>query len=93
MPSIEKHVQKSLERTGKEYKEVHQWIDDPIKKYERHDFTKVLENAKMFEEKYGKEAAQEYVFHLSDDLKGRFGHLVEDVEKTIADNLKYFGSI
>jgi hypothetical protein len=45
----------------------------------------------MFEKKYGEEGAQEYVQHLQDDIKGRFGHLLEDVEKLIADNLKCFG--
>ena len=27
MPSIEKHIELSLERTGKEYKEIHEWMD------------------------------------------------------------------
>lgn len=91
MPSIEKHTQKSMERTGKDYLEIHEWIDEPGKKAERHDIGRVLEFAKMFEEKYGGEGAREYVQHLQDDLEGRFGHLLEDVEKMIADNLKYFG--
>jgi len=91
MPPIEKHTQKSIERTGKNYLEIHEWIDDPEKKAERHDIGRVLEIAKMFEEKYGKEGAREYVQHLQDDLKARFGHLLEDVEKMVADNLKYFG--
>jgi hypothetical protein len=91
MPSIEKHTQKSHEKTGKYYQEIHEWIDDPDHKVERHDIGRVLEFAKMFEEKYGEEGAKEYVQHLQDDLKGRFGHLLEDVEKLIDDNLKYFG--
>lgn len=91
MPPIEKHTQKSIERTGKDYRDVHEWIDDPEKKAERHDIGRVLEFAKMFEEKYGEEGAREYVQHLQDDLKSRFGHLLEDMEKMIADNLKYFG--
>lgn len=91
MPPIEKHTQKSIERTGKDYLEVHKWIDDPEKKEERHDIGRVLEFAKMFEEKYGEEGAREYVQHLQDDLKARFGHLLEDVEKIVANNLKYFG--
>ena len=46
----------------------------------------------MFEEKYGEEGATESnVQHLQDDLTSRFGHLLEDVEKLVADNLKYFG--
>ena len=92
MPPIEKHIQTSLARTGKEYREIHEWLDDPEKKNERHDITKVLKLAKTFEEKYGEEAAQEYVYHLSDDLKGKFGHVIEDIEKIVADTLSYFGA-
>jgi hypothetical protein len=92
MPSIEKHIQTSLERTGKEYREIHEWIDNPEKKNERHDSTKVLEVGKMFAEKYGNEAAQEYVQHLNDDLKGKFGHVMEDIEKLVTDTLSYFGA-
>ena len=91
MPSIEKHVEISIARTGKPYREVHEWIDNPETKAERHDLTKVLEVSKMFEEKYGPEAAREYVQHLADDLNGKFGHLVEDVEKMVNNYLDYFG--
>jgi len=92
MPPIKKHAAASLARTGKEYLEVHEWIDDAEKKNERHDFTRVLEFAKMFTEKYGEEAAQEYVYHLSDDLKGKFGHVTEDTETAVKSALTYFGS-
>lgn len=91
MPPIEKHIQTSIERTGKDYRDIHEWIDHPEKKPQRHDLGRVLELAKMFEEKYGEEGAREYVQHLQDDLTSRFGHLLEDVEKLVADNLKYFG--
>lgn len=91
MPSIDKHVQTSIERTGKEYREIHEWIDDPEKKVERHDITRTLELGKMFEEKYGEEAAREYLQHLHDDLRARFGHLMEDVQKLVTDTLSYFG--
>lgn len=92
MPSIEKHVETSLKRTGKEYLEVHQWIDDPATKNERHDINAIPDNFQMFKEKYGEEAAREYVQHLSDDVKGRFGHLLEDFAKEMAAAIKYFGS-
>jgi hypothetical protein len=45
----------------------------------------------MFEEKYGEEAAREYVQHLADDLNGKFNHLVEDVQ-ALMDQLAYFGA-
>ncbi len=92
MPSIETHVKKSLEITGKEYRDIHEWIDDPEHKNERHDIIRILEFGKMFEEKYGREGAQEYIQHIHDDLNSRFEHLIEDVEKMVKENLSYFGA-
>ena len=92
MPSIEKHIEISKQRTNKSYREVHQWIDDPPHKNERHDITRVLEFSRMFEEKYGEEAAREYVQHLADDLNGKFNHLVEDVQVLVDKTLTYFGA-
>ncbi len=92
MPPVHKHLEISAQRTGNPYKEVHEWIDHPDFKDERHDITRVLEFARMFTEKYGEEAAQEYVQHLADDLQGKFGHLVEDVQTMIDKNLVYFGA-
>ncbi len=56
------------------------WVVLNTDKDERHDITKVLELARMFEEKYGPEAASEYVQHLADDINGKLGHRVEDVQ-------------
>jgi len=92
MPSVPKHIEISKERTGKSYQEIHEWIDDPEHKEERHDITKIPDNFLMFKERYGEEAAREYVQHLSDDLSGKFGHVVEDVETAIKNALAYFGS-
>ncbi len=92
MPPIERHVQISKERTGKEYREIHEWLDgDAEKKAERHDITKMYEYAKMFEQKYGLEGADEYIQHIHDDLKGKFGHLLEDLAKALTETLNYFG--
>jgi len=91
MPDLSEHIAASLARTGKEYREVHEWIDNKDSKYERHDFGKVLVNADMFTEKYGREAAQEYVYHLVDDLKRRFGKQLAAHQEAMADCLKYFG--
>jgi hypothetical protein len=92
MPIIEKHIQTSLKRTGKPYREIHEWIDDPQLKNERHDITRVLEVSQMFSEKYGEEASQEYVQHLADDLNGKFNHLVKDVQVLVDKTLAYFGA-
>ena len=92
MPDLAIHMQSSVKRTGKEYREVHEWIDNPPTKYERHDFSKVLENAKMFTEQYGEEAAQEYVLHLVEDMHCRFNKVLGENQKLTADCLKYFGA-
>ena len=92
MPSIEIHAETSMQRTSKPHLEVHEWMDDPEHKVERHDITRVLEFSRMFEEKYGEEAAQEYVQHLADDVNGRFNHLVEDVQALVDNTLVYFGA-
>jgi hypothetical protein len=92
MPPVPGHTKSSLERTGKEYKEVHEWLDmDPEKKAERHDITKIYEYGKMIEEKYGLEGRNEYIRHLHDDVKAKFTHLQHDFEKQINDTLAYFG--
>ncbi len=91
MPPVQGHTKSSMERTGKEYKEVHEWLDDPEKKAERHDLTKIHEYSLMFEQKYGAEAREEYVRHLQDDMKAKFTHLQHDFEKQIKDTLAYFG--
>jgi hypothetical protein len=93
MPSIEKHIEVSTQRTGKSYREVHEWIDDPQYKNERHDITRVLEFSRMFEEKFGPEATREYIQHLADDLNGKFNHLVEDVQVLVDKTLAYFGAL
>ena len=68
MPNIDKHVMTSVENTGKEYREVHEWLDsDPDRKADRHDTTKVHEHGKTVEELYGKEGRAEYIRHLHDD--------------------------
>jgi len=92
MPKVEKHLEISKQRTGSPYREVHEWIDHPDFKNERHDITRVLEFAKMFTEKYGEAAAQEYVQHLADDIKSKFGNLIEDIQSHVDKALIYFGA-
>ncbi len=92
MPPVAGHTKSSIERTGKDYKEVHEWLDmDLDAKTDRHDITKIYEYGKIIEEKYGKEGLQEYIHHLHDDMKAKFNHMRHDFEKQIADTLAYFG--
>jgi len=92
MPSIEKHVEISRQRTGRDYLELHEWIDkDPTTKIERHDITRIPEYGKMMLEKYGPQGLEEYLRHIHDDFTARFGHVKEDVERAIDETLAYFG--
>ena len=91
MPKIDAHIARSVERTGKEYREVHEWIDHPEHKVERHDIGRVLEFARIITEAYGAEAAEEYVRHLQDDVQCRFNGMVQDLQTRLADALGYFG--
>ena len=90
MPSIEKHVKISIIRTNKSYREIHEWIDGPEHKDDRHDITKIPETYKIFKEKYGEDANREYVQHTADDLNGKFNHLIEDVHVLVDNTLAYF---
>ncbi len=92
MPSIEKHAETSRNRTGRDYLDLHEWIDkDPSTKVERHNITKIHEYGQMMLDKYGSEGLQEYLQHIHDDLLARFGHVKEDLEKSVQDTLAYFG--
>ncbi|MBI5971408.1 MAG: hypothetical protein HY884_09680 [Deltaproteobacteria bacterium] len=92
MPPVNDHLKISMERTGKEYREVHEWLDaDPAKKAQRHDITKIHEYGQMIEEKYGTEAREEYIRHIHDDVKAKFNHIQHDIEKAVTGALLYFG--
>jgi len=86
MPPIEWHKKQSLERTGKDHREVHEWLDrDPARTAERHDVTKMHDNGKRVEEAFGEEALQEYIQHLDDDLKAKLTPVRQDLEKAVAE--------
>jgi len=93
MPPIEKHVAISRQRTGKEYRELHTWIDDadPKTKAERHDITRIFVFGKRIEKHHGQEGLNEYLQHIHDDVAAKFEHLQHDVEKMTGDILVYFG--
>ena len=87
MPKIEIHLKESLERTGKEYKELHEWIDDPSKKPEHHDITKMLQHAKTIEKKWEDEGVQEFINHIQADINAQVSRIQEDIKNVFG----YFG--
>lgn len=91
MPPVTFHCQSSMKRTGREWKEVHEWIDDPDHKNERHDFTRILDFAPMIREKWGEEGVKEYIEHLREDMDKKFAKLAHEYEEKLADAYAYFG--
>lgn len=81
MPPLDAHLKNSKQRTGKEYEELHHWIDDDkTKSTEIHDISKIPENIRYVREKWGEEGVKEFVLHIK-----------EDMEHRIKENLQYFG--
>ncbi len=92
MPTIEEHVKRSEARTGKGYEEVHEWIDDKDQTVMagKHDMKRLLETAKSVESAWGREAADEYILHVCDDIKNVL--LLKDLlTPQISEALALFG--
>lgn len=86
MPSLEEHVRRSRERTGKDYREVHEFLDGNGLSYAtriwRHiegHTKKGIANAKL---RFGEDGAREYLQHLNEDCKQNF--LLKGVERLLA---------
>ena len=76
MPKIPKHMKLSESRTGKTYRELHEWMDPWINKPElrelgrvRHDITKIPEHIPYVKEKWGEEGVKEFLFHIKEDFE------------------------
>ncbi len=91
MPPTAKHYATSTQRTGKDYAELHNWIDDAEKKYERHDFRKIWAYGPEIAAKFGEEGVQEYIEHLREDMENKISKLVPEHKETLKDAFIYFG--
>ncbi len=61
------------------------------KEAERHDITRIHGYGKAIEERFGKEAQDEYMKHIRGDVKAKFEHIQHELEKAVVDTLAYFG--
>lgn len=91
MPPTPKHLQTSLSRTGKDYAELHAWIDDPVLKAERHDFTKIWDFGPEIKAKYGEEGLREYIEHLREDIDVKLMKIWGKDAPTRDEALDYYG--
>lgn len=71
MPSVEKHLELSKERTGKTFKELHEWMDprsadDRLIK-ERHDIVNIPQHIPYVRQTWGEEGVKEFLYHIKDD--------------------------
>lgn len=69
MPSLEKHIQLSLKKSGKKHQKLHTWLDGGaipfIKRIRRH--IRIRATYRKIQRNFGKGAAKEYFLHLRDD--------------------------
>jgi len=106
MPSLNVHCAVSRERTGFNFKELHQWIDEPYRKYginhriKRHSYNK--EEAKIIREfwddklgmGWGDKAVVEWLFHISlDNLDTAFKKAKKVYRKDNVYNFFKFGML
>lgn len=68
MPPVKVHYDSSKGRKGREFKELHNWIDGPEKPL-KHDLSRLKENLEYAGDKFGVAGADEYLIHLLEDLE------------------------
>ena len=73
MPKINEHFKLSLKRTGRDYKELHEWVEgfhsSKKEKEDRHDILKIPQFLPFVEDKFSKEGVQEYLYHIKEDYE------------------------
>lgn len=71
MPPTNEHVKLSLKRTGKDYKELHEWMNEEYARGERskHDILNIPRFLPIIKEKFGENSIQEYLYHIKEDYE------------------------
>jgi len=73
MPSIKEHVKLSLKRSGKGYREVHEWMDRKRisckERIARHNIANIPKFLPFVEKQFGKDGINEYLQHIKDDYE------------------------
>src|SRR3989338_6966044 len=95
MPSPNKHAKLSKSRTGKSFIELHKWMDEEYNNPnlpKRHDITKIPENLKIVQSKFGDEAAKELLYHIKEDYERNKAYklikLLSAIKKAVFSPLK-----
>lgn len=73
MPPVEKHVELCMKRTGKSFREVHEWMDSKEIGMEeivaRHDIANILRFLPIIKKQFGEEGIKAYLQHIKDDYE------------------------
>ena len=87
MPSLEKHYKLSLKRTGKEFRQVHEWLDGKdlsiSERIERHDIANIPKFLPVIEEKFGNDGVKEFVQHIKDDYEKDIAFIALNILKKL----------
>ena len=71
MPPVEKHLELSKGRTGKTFKELHEWMDpwstNEQLARERHDIINIPQNILYVHQTWGGDGVKEFLHHIKDD--------------------------
>jgi|SRR3989338_1797229 len=73
MPSDSEHAKLSKARTGKDFLELHQWMNDSKGNHKqgkkRHDITNIPETMGIVREKFGDDGIKEFLYHIKEDYE------------------------
>lgn len=69
MPPYPQHLVTSAGRTGNEFQQLHDWLDNyPDHKAARHDLAALADNRAYVKETWGEDAVTEFFLHVAEDL-------------------------
>ncbi len=76
MPSVRTHCELSKKRTGRTYRELHEWMDPGSTNErlarERHDIINIPQHIPYIRQTWGDEGVKEFLQHIKDDGKTDF---------------------
>lgn len=78
MPPLNDHLKGSMDRTGKDYRDLHEWIDnDPSMevKIDRHSLNSLSKNVQYVRSVWGDEGVTEFIKHVVEDMESRMGEV------------------
>lgn len=77
MPSLEDHIARSVKRTGREYRALHEWLDGHdlgiFERLRRHGILGISKVEPVVREMFGEDGVEEYIEHIREDYMPLLG--------------------